>query len=59
MLLDCGPLAKIVYWDCRSRCSEIQPQKVDRENLSQWDNLYELVDAIIVLMDNVIELYEG
>ena len=55
MLLDCEPLAKIVYWDCRSRCSEIQPQKVDREKLAHRVGLCRLVYTIIVLMVNVIE----
>ena len=48
-MLDCEPLAKIVYWDCRSRCSEIQPQKVDREKLSHRANLYRLVNTISLL----------
>ena len=59
MSLDCEPPAKIVYWDCRSRCSKIQPQKVDREKLSHRANLYRLVNTIIALMVNVIGLHEG
>ena len=54
ILLDCEPRAKIVYWDCCSRCSEIQPQKVDREKLSHRANLYQLVHTIIALMVNII-----
>ena len=59
MLLDCEPLAKIVYWDCRSRCSEIQPQKVDREKLAHRVGLCRLVYTIIVLMVNAMGYWEG
>ena len=59
MSLDCEPPAKIVYWDCRSRCSKIQPQKVDREKLSHRANLYRLVYTIIVLMVNAMGYWEG
>ena len=54
ILLDCEPRAKIVYWDCCSRCSEIQPQKVDREKLLHRINLHRLVYIIIALMVNII-----
>ena len=52
--LDFRSLAKIEDKHSRSRCSEIQPQKVDREKLLHRINLHRLVYIIIALMVNII-----
>ena len=52
--MDFRSLAKIEDKHSRSRCSEIQPQKVDREKLLHRINLHRLVYIIIALMVNII-----
>ena len=57
--LDFRSLAKIEDKHSRSRCSEIQPQKVDREKLLYRINSHRLVYIIIALMVNIIWLYKS
>ena len=52
--LDCKSLTKIGDKHSRSCCSEILPQKVDREKLAHRVGLCRLVYTIIVLMVNAI-----
>ena len=57
--MDFRSLAKIEDKHSRSRCSEIQPQKVDREKLLYRINSHRLVYIIIALMVNIIWLYKS